>query len=80
MAFLDLQRRVAAANGIQLIFLSGLGDMRAVGRFPNVVRMRNTQNQGRSYAQVVDRDLNEDALTATITTARLTLPRQERLL
>ncbi|WP_033342662.1 cell division protein ZapA [Catenuloplanes japonicus] len=80
VAFLDLQRRVAAANGIQLIFLSGLGDMRAVGRFPNVVRMRNTQNQGRSYAQVVDRDLNDDALAATITTARLTLPRQERLL
>ncbi|MFI5841712.1 hypothetical protein ACIA8K_18580 [Catenuloplanes sp. NPDC051500] len=77
VAFLDLQRRVAAANGIQLIFLSGLGDMRAVGRFPNVVRMRNTQNQGRSYAQVVDRDLNEEAV---ITTARLTLPRQERLL
>ncbi|MDR7275109.1 hypothetical protein [Catenuloplanes atrovinosus] len=80
VAFLDLQRRVAAANGIQLIFLSGLGDMRAVGRFPNVVRMRNTQNQGRSYAQVVERDVNEDTLTATITTARLTLPRQERLL
>ncbi|MET7418664.1 hypothetical protein [Dactylosporangium sp. NPDC005555] len=77
VAFLDLQRRVAAANGIQLVFLSGLGDMRAVGRFPNVVRMRNTHHRGRNYAQVQERELNEEQ---GITTARLTFPHQETLL
>ncbi|WP_433213282.1 hypothetical protein ACQP00_01705 [Dactylosporangium sp. CS-047395] len=80
VAFLDLQRRVAAANGIQLIFLSGLGDMRAVGRFPNVVRMRNTHNRGRNYARVMERELNEDQILESITTARLTFPVQGTLL
>jgi hypothetical protein len=84
VAFLDLQRQVAAANGIQLVFLSGLGDMRAVGRFPNVVRMRNTHNRGRSYARVVDRELTEDpvvdAAADGITVARLTFPQQETLI
>ncbi|WP_432984231.1 hypothetical protein [Dactylosporangium sp. CA-233914] len=80
VAFLDLQRRVAAANGIQLVFLSGLGDMRAVGRFPNVVRMRNTHNRGRNYARVMERELNEDQILESITTARLTFPMQTTLL
>ncbi|MEU8216720.1 hypothetical protein AB0C47_13220 [Micromonospora taraxaci] len=80
VAFLDLQRRVAAANGIQLIFLSGLADMRAIGRFPNIIRMKNTHNHDRTYAQVNDRDLSDDTLATTITTARLTLPLQESLL
>lgn len=80
VAFLDLQRRVAAANGIQLVFLSGLGDMRAVGRFPNVVRMRNTHHRGRNYAQVQERELNDDQVIEGITTARLTFPHQETLL
>jgi hypothetical protein len=82
VAFLDLQRRVAAANGIQLIFLSGLADMRAIGRFPNIIRMKNTHNHDRTrvYAQVGNREISEDALAAAITTARLTFPVQESLL
>ncbi|MFF5230305.1 hypothetical protein [Dactylosporangium sp. NPDC000521] len=79
VAFLDLQRRVAAANGIQLIFLSGLADMRAIGRFPNIIRMKNTHNHDRTYAQVNDRTVSDDTLAA-ITTTRLTYPQQERLL
>ncbi|GGK36203.1 hypothetical protein GCM10010124_31020 [Pilimelia terevasa] len=80
VAFLDLQRRVAAANGIQLIFLSGLADMRAIGRFPNIIRMKNTHNHDRTYAQVSERSINDDNLAAAITTARLTFPLQESLL
>ena len=44
VVFLDLQRKVATANGIQLLFLTGVGDMKAVGRYPNIIRMRNTAN------------------------------------
>jgi hypothetical protein len=80
VAFLDLQRRVAAANGIQLIFLSGLADMRAIGRFPNIIRMKNTHNHDRTYAQVNHRDVSDDTITDGITTARLTFPLQESLL
>ena len=55
VVFLDLQRKVAAANGVQLIFLTGVGDMKAVGRFPNIIRLRNTANRGREYVRVADR-------------------------
>ncbi|OLT20284.1 hypothetical protein BJF78_35685 [Pseudonocardia sp. CNS-139] len=57
VVFLNLQRRVAAANGIQLVFLTGVGDMKAVGRFPNVIRMRNTRSRDREYVRVDDREV-----------------------
>ena len=46
--FLELQRAVAAAAGVQLVFLTGVADMKAVGLFPCVVRMRNAPDQGRT--------------------------------
>ena len=52
MVFLNLQRKVVAANGIQLIFLTGVGDMKAIGRFPNVIRMRNTRTRSREYVSI----------------------------
>lgn len=57
VVFLNLQRKVAAANGIQLIFLTGVGDMKAVGRFPNVIRMRNTRTRSREYVSISDRQV-----------------------
>ncbi|MFB9744182.1 hypothetical protein ACFFOU_23965, partial [Pseudonocardia sulfidoxydans] len=50
VVFLDLQRKVAAANGVQLIFLTGVGDLKAVGRFPNIIRMRNVAGSSTSSA------------------------------
>lgn len=47
--FLALQRAVARAAGVQLVFLTGVGDMRAVGLFPRIARLRNTPNLGRDY-------------------------------
>jgi hypothetical protein len=60
VVFLDLQRKVAAANGVQLLFLTGVGDMKAVGRFPNLVRLSNTPNRGREYVRVADRQVSAD--------------------
>lgn len=57
VVFLNLQRKVAAANGIQLIFLTGVGDLKAVGRFPNVIRMRNTRSKEREYVRVAERQV-----------------------
>jgi hypothetical protein len=57
VVFLNLQRKVAAANGIQLIFLTGVGDMKAVGRFPNVIRMRNTRTRSREYVSIAEREV-----------------------
>jgi hypothetical protein len=71
--FLDLQRRVAASAGVQLVFLTGVADMKAVGLFPNVVRMRNATDAGRrrGYVQVVDRELREEEEIARVTATRV---------
>lgn len=75
IAFLDLQRQVAASVGVQLIYLTAVGDMRAVGRFPNVVRMANRPHRGREYVHVAGRDLaetsDEGRLAATAVQRRL---------
>ena len=69
VVFLDLQRKVAAANGIQLVFLTGVGDLKAVGRFPNVVRLRNARSRTREYVSVAERTVSAadpaDAVDAT---------------
>ncbi|MCE0765490.1 hypothetical protein LWC35_21665 [Pseudonocardia kujensis] len=71
VVFLDLQRKVAAANGVQLIFLTGVGDMKAVGRFPNIIRLRNTANRGREYVRVADRTQAGEDPAGAIDTTRL---------
>lgn len=71
--FLDLQRRVARAAGVQLVFLTGVADMKAVGLFPNVVRMRNAPDRSRrrSYVEVVDRDVRAEDEIASVDATRV---------
>jgi hypothetical protein len=71
VVFLNLQRKVAAANGIQLIFLTGVGDMKAVGRFPNVVRMRNTRSRNREYVSIEDRQVAAADPAGVVDTTRV---------
>jgi hypothetical protein len=71
VVFLDLQRKVAAANGVQLLFLTGVGDMKAVGRFPNIIRMRNTVNGAREYVRLAERSLAEDAPAGIVAGTRV---------
>ncbi|WP_086796750.1 hypothetical protein [Streptomyces caniscabiei] len=55
--FVDLQRRVAAAHGIQLVYTTGSNDLPALGRFPLIIRMRNGVDlrTKRRYVQILDR-------------------------
>jgi hypothetical protein len=48
---LSLQRKVAAAHGIQLVYATGVNDLGAVGEFAHLVRLRKTWHAGvgRSY-------------------------------
>ncbi len=71
--FLELQRRVAAAAGVQLVFLTGVADMKAVGLFPNVVRMRNAPDsvRRRGYVQVTSRDIRDEDEIARVTATRV---------
>lgn len=71
VVFLDLQRKVAAANGIQLVFLTGVGDLKAVGRFPNVVRLRNSRSRSREYVSVAERTVAETDPAAAVDVTRL---------
>ena len=69
MVFLNLRRKVAAANGIQLIFLTGVGDMKAIGRFPNVIRMRNTRT--REYVSIAGREVAGTDPSGVVDTTRI---------
>lgn len=53
VALLRLQRDVAAAHGVQLIYTTGVEDLGAVGQFPNVLRMRNAPGSLRTRRYVV---------------------------
>jgi hypothetical protein len=64
VGFLDLQLRIAEAAGVQLVFFTGLSDLRAIDRFPNVLRLRNILASGREYVRIDDRAQDEDAITA----------------
>ncbi len=71
--FLELQRRVAAAHGVQLVFLTGVADMKAVGLFPCVVRMRNAPDHGRrrGYVGVTERDIRDESEIARVDATRV---------
>jgi hypothetical protein len=55
---LALQRKVAAAHGVQLVYATGVNDLGAVGEFAHRVRLRKTWHAavGRSYVDAVDEE------------------------
>jgi hypothetical protein len=65
-----LQRDVAAAHGVQLIYTTGVKDPAAVIQFPNVIRLDNRQGgtQGRRYI-VADVDSTEGSLISGVRVA-----------
>ncbi|CCH29399.1 hypothetical protein ABZ816_39930 [Actinosynnema sp. NPDC047251] len=83
---LDLQRGVAAALGVQLVYTTGLFEEEALGGFPLIVRLRNDADlrAGRKYLSVHERiALHLDSLavpngTGVLTTTRVVLPERRR--
>ncbi|MCY0933856.1 hypothetical protein [Streptomyces sp. H34-S4] len=77
--FIALQRRVAGAHGIQLVYTTGSNDLPALGRFPLIIRMRNDVDlrTRRRYVQIIDQfgdavsDTVSKALADGISSARL---------
>ncbi len=53
VALLRLQRDVAAAHGVQLVYTTGVEDLGAVGQFPNVLRLRNAPGALRTRRYVI---------------------------
>ena len=52
-----LQRKVAAAHGVQLIYTTGVKDPDAVSRFPNVVRLDNRAGRTSNRRYIVENPL-----------------------
>jgi hypothetical protein len=69
--FLDLQRKVAAANGVQLVYFTGLGDLGAVTRFERIVAMakRADPATGREYIGVDENRSVKPAATVVATSS-----------
>ncbi|TDV44204.1 hypothetical protein [Actinophytocola oryzae] len=54
LPFLDLQRRVADASGVQLVFWTGIGDLGAATAFPRIAAMHkrpSATRPGRAYVR-----------------------------
>ncbi|TQM32717.1 hypothetical protein [Nocardia bhagyanarayanae] len=83
---LDLQRGVAAALGVQLVYTTGLFDAEALGGFPLIIRLRNDADlrAGRKYLSVDARieaildELPDADGGGILTAARTLLPERHR--
>ncbi len=55
LSFLEMQREVASAMNVQLIYATAVNDLNAVGALENVIRLRNTradQRTGRRFIEI----------------------------
>lgn len=52
--YLDLQREVARALGVQLIYATGVHDIDAIASLPNVIRLQNSRRDVRRGRRVVE--------------------------
>lgn len=75
VGFLAVQRRVAEALGVQLLYTTGVRDLKAVGTFPNVIRCRNRRaaNTDRGYVTASERagEAHGTSLEGMVSSARV---------
>lgn len=63
---IELQRKVAAAQGVQLLYATGVKDFDAVSHFPGVTRLDNRNGRAGTRRYIVDMDqAAEDAIFGT---------------
>jgi hypothetical protein len=75
VGFLALQRRVATALGVQLLYTTAVRDLKAVGTFPNVIRCQNRRPAGseRGFVTANERagDAHGSSLEGLVSSARV---------
>jgi hypothetical protein len=59
--FLELQREVARAMGVQLIYTTGVNDFEALHVLPNVIRLRNERMDRNTGQQLVEHEAEVSA-------------------
>lgn len=65
--FLELQREMARSHRVQLVYTTGVEDLEALTRLPNVLRLRNSHADVRGRRRVT----LDEAAGATMTAARI---------
>jgi hypothetical protein len=56
--FLEIQREVARAMGVQLIYATGVNDYEALGVLPNIIRLRNERIDRNRGHRLVEHDIS----------------------
>jgi hypothetical protein len=70
-SFLDMQREVARAMNVQLIYATAVKDLNAVGALENIIRLRNARADRRTGRRFIEAEANGSASTRAIDSARI---------
>jgi hypothetical protein len=71
VSFLDMQREVAKAMNVQLIYATAVKDLNAVGALENVIRLRNTRVDRRTGRHFIEVESNGQDESRQIAAARI---------
>lgn len=71
LSFLDMQREVAGAMNVQLIYATAVNDLNAVGALENIIRLRNTRSDGRTGRRFIEAEGNGGGTRGDIEAARV---------
>jgi hypothetical protein len=71
LSFLEMQREVASAMNVQLIYATAVNDLNAVGALENVIRLRNTRADRRTGRQFIEVDQTANGDSGQIDVARI---------
>src|SRR6185437_1268827 len=71
LSFLDMQREVARAMNVQLIYDTAVKDLNAVGALENIIRLRNTRMDRRNGRHFIEVESNGNATIGEIDAVRV---------
>lgn len=71
LSFLDMQREVARAMNVQLIYATAVKDLNAVGALENIIRLRNARADRRTGRHFIEAEVNGSASHGKIDVARV---------
>jgi len=75
LTFLEMQREVARALNVQLIYATAVKDLNAVGALENIIRLRNTRIDRRTGRRFIETEGQGGSVTGDIETARIVFDR-----
>ncbi|HUQ68722.1 MAG TPA: hypothetical protein VM165_04320 [Planctomycetaceae bacterium] len=71
VSFLDMQREVAKAMNVQLIYATAVKDLNAVGALENIIRLRNTRVDRRTGKHFIEVESNGQDESRQVAAARI---------